>query len=233
MKIAIVDDDKTFIETMKNYISMRQAEVGTNNIVNTFTNALDFLEAYTPDYDVVFLDIEMPLMNGLDAARKLRETDITVCIIFITSMAQYAINGYEVEALDYIVKPLSYNVFRDKMIRAENYISKNCSGKIIIKGKSKIYSIKANDILYISKNKNYICYHTSSGIIEERGTITDAEKKIPALQFAKISYGCIVNLAHIRSFDNDCVTIDTDTIFMSRAFSKSFIKKCMEYMSNE
>lgn len=233
MRIAVIDDDKEFIDTIKKYIAAQSEESGTKHSVFTFTNAIDFLESFRGDYDVVFLDIDMPLMNGLDAARKLREIDKAVCIIFITSMAQYAINGYEVNALDYIVKPLSYSVFRDKMSRAENYLSKNASSKIIIRNKSRIFALTPEEIYYITKDKNYICYHTTQGEIKERGTITDAEKKVPLLQFAKITYGCLVNLAHVESFDNDSVKTGKEVLFMSRAFSRSFIKKCMEYISNE
>lgn len=87
-------------------------------MVTTFGDGLDFLEGYRPVYDIVLLDIELPYMDGLEVARRLRELDPVVLIVFITNMAQYAIRGYEVDALDYMVKPVTYFEFALKMKKA-------------------------------------------------------------------------------------------------------------------
>ena len=149
MKIAIVDDDKDFIQKMREYIARWQTENNTPCTVQSFTNAVNFLEPYSADWDIVFLDIEMPLMNGLEAAKKLRKTDKSACLIFVTSMAQYAINGYEVDALDYVIKPVSYTLFCDKMQRAINYLKKFTKNKVFIRDKNgKVCRKECEDSVY-------------------------------------------------------------------------------------
>ena len=107
--IAIVEDDKTQAASLKEYLLRYAAENGEAFAVKTFSNAVIFLEKYTAVYDVVFMDIKMPYLNGIAAAHKLRELDKGVLLFFITSLTQYAIRGYEVDALNYIVKPVEYN----------------------------------------------------------------------------------------------------------------------------
>lgn len=233
MKIAIVDDDKDFIQKMREYIARWQTENNTPCTVQSFTNAVNFLEPYSADWDIVFLDIEMPLMNGLEAAKKLRKTDKSACLIFVTSMAQYAINGYEVDALDYVIKPVSYTLFCDKMQRAINYLKKFTKNKVFIRDKNGMFTLPVSELKYITKDKNYICYHTTMGELRERGTIADAEKKVPEMQFAKIAYGCLVNLAYVTSIRRDCVTVSDETLYISRPFEKKFVQQYMLYISNE
>ena len=85
---------------------------------------MDFLEAYRPDFDLVFLDIELPLLNGIETARRLRELDSVVALVFITNMEQYAVNGYEVDALDFVVKPINYYRFSSMMRKALRIIAR-------------------------------------------------------------------------------------------------------------
>lgn len=129
--IAIVEDDKTQAESLKEYLLRYAAENGEAFAVKTFANAVVFLENYTAVYDVVFMDIKMPYLNGIAAAHKLRELDKNVLLFFITSLTQYAIRGYEVDALNYIVKPVEYNEFALKFRKAMDRLSekspRNCS----------------------------------------------------------------------------------------------------------
>lgn len=116
--IALVEDDVKAAETIQKYLDRYEAENQIKFDVTTFSNAIPLLENYTADYDIIFMDIRMPYMNGMDAAHRLRAIDSKVILIFITSLTQYAVAGYEVEALDYIVKPVNYYDFALKLARA-------------------------------------------------------------------------------------------------------------------
>ena len=118
MKIAIVDDEKKATGLIKKYIDQFTVEYHFEIQVSVFHNPQDFLEKYTKDYDLVFLDVEMAGINGIETAKELRRVDGNVVLMFITNMAQYAIHGYEVEAVDYVLKPLSYADFSMKLQKA-------------------------------------------------------------------------------------------------------------------
>lgn len=117
IKIAIAEDEKKEAEKLESYIRRYGAEHGENYNVSVFTNGIDFVSSAEP-FHIVFLDIDMPLMGGLDAAKKLREADKSACIIFVTNLAQYAVKGYEVDAMDFVVKPIDYPSFESKFKKA-------------------------------------------------------------------------------------------------------------------
>ena len=117
MKVAIVDDELKMRQIMTDYVKRFGEEAGIELETVTFESGEQFLKDYKMIYDIIIFDIDMPGINGIDTARKLRETDTNVTIIFVTNIAQYAINGYEVDAVDYILKPVSYYDFSMKFHR--------------------------------------------------------------------------------------------------------------------
>ena len=108
VRIAIVEDKEVDAQQLKGYIMQFQNESCIPMYVTHFSNGMNFLDEYTNDFDVVFMDIEMPHLNGMETAKKLRKVDASVALVFITNMAQYAIAGYEVSAVDFMVKPVGY-----------------------------------------------------------------------------------------------------------------------------
>ena len=117
IRIAMVEDEEEYAKTIRRYCSRYSAEKHADIELVWHDNPVAFLEGYRGDCDVVFMDVVMPLMDGMTCARRLREKDGSVLLCFITSMAQYAIHGYEVGALDYVVKPIAYEEFAMKMDR--------------------------------------------------------------------------------------------------------------------
>ena len=109
--IALVDDEATQTSYVEGLISRYGEEHSASLKVSKFHNVVNFLESYSADYDIIFMDVKMPLLNGIEAARALRKKDQSVILFFLTSMEQYALAGYEVEAMDYIIKPVSYYDF--------------------------------------------------------------------------------------------------------------------------
>lgn len=120
--VAIVEDEAESSELLRAFLERFEKEAKVSLSVSSFADGMDFISDYTPKYDLVLLDIDMPHLNGLAAAKKLRKMDDDVLIVFVTNLAQYAIRGYEVEALDFLVKPVDYTAFAAMMHKAQRYL---------------------------------------------------------------------------------------------------------------
>ena len=109
VRCAIVEDDPWYVQSMKEYLERFQRETGLCLLTQFFEDGEDIVERYAPQYDIILMDIQMRFMDGLTAAQHIRELDDRVIIMFITNMADFAIQAFEVEAFDYILKPLSFS----------------------------------------------------------------------------------------------------------------------------
>lgn len=136
-----------------------------------FSSAVDFLTNYEPKYDVVFMDIDMPYLDGMSAARKLRELDEQTCLVFVTSLAQFAVIGYEVAAFDFIVKPFTYSNLCLKLQRLFRHLSTHTEREIIIRTEGNMARVAIEDILYVEITGHRIVYHTKSREIASYGTL--------------------------------------------------------------
>ena len=111
IRVAIVEDDLSCVQQLREYLSRYQKSSGEDIEVAVYPDGMAVVEQYRPVFDVLLLDIEMPRLDGMAAAREIRRTDPEVIMIFITNMARYAIKGYEVNALDFVLKPINYFAF--------------------------------------------------------------------------------------------------------------------------
>lgn len=116
-RIAIVEDEAAVREQLAGYVQRYTRQYGTPFEVTEFADGMEILEDYRSQFDIIFLDVEMKHLDGMETARRIRERDGGVLIVFITNMAQYAIRGYAVGALDYVLKPVPYLHFRSSCKR--------------------------------------------------------------------------------------------------------------------
>ncbi len=231
MKIVVVDDDKNWSKVLISYIDKFAEENGEEIEVISFENGLDFVSEYKADCDVAFLDVEMPLYDGLSAAKKIRESDTAVGIIFITNYSQYAINGYEVSAVDYAIKPLSYFAFCTKLKKALAF-SRREEGKIIvIKSENTIVKLPVNKIYYIAVDKNYVIYYTEDGEYRERNTMKNVRQNLTGMNFANCNSGCLVNLRYVRKVKSGEAHVKDYVFPVSRPQKKEFMNKYIDYLS--
>ena len=189
MKFAIIDDEKKATDLIETYITEFVTENHFEIQTRVFNNPVEFLESYTKDYDLVFLDVEMPGLNGIETAKELRHMDSNVVIMFITNMAQYAIHGYEVEAVDYVLKPLSYADFAMKVQKALRYIARNEDANVKLCTKDGMIHLSVSDIYYIEVRSHYLIYHTTREEYMVRGVMKETEEQFAKYHFARCSHG--------------------------------------------
>lgn len=151
-----------------------------------------------------------------------------MCLIFITSLAQYAIRGYEVEALDFIVKPVAYDLFK---IRLEKAISRiRTADYYTIKTANGLRKIRLSDLIYIESNKHYLYFHTTTETSRMRGTMRDLEGAFEQKGFALISGSLLVNLSYVEEIEGNSVTAGGEMLAVARAYKTKFRERLTEYM---
>ena len=230
MHIAIVDDAREDAGRLEAFLDRYQRETGTAIQVSTFTASVDFLEEFHGDYDIIFLDIEMPGSDGLEVAHEIRRKDETAAIVFITNMAQYAIRGYEVNAVDFMVKPVGYFNFVQKLEKAMRAAEKRGAQFLMLSNGDGLYRIPASDVLYIEKDRNYLVYHTRQGVFQARGTMQEARERLRGQPFSECSSGCLVNLDRVERIGKDFVLAAGAELPLSRRMKKAFTQDYMDFL---
>jgi len=231
--IAIVEDDEGDVNVMLSYIDRYRKESTAELETAVFLSGMDFLEEYKPIYDIIFMDIDMPHLDGINTARLLRRVDPYVGLVFVTNMAQYAIKGYEVSALDFIVKPVSYFNFKEKL---EKYLLRlardrsNAPTIVLDTGASSFHKVSVSEIFYIIKDKNYLVYTTAEGEFRVRGTMRGAEETFKGTPIVKCANGCMVNLAHVRKKVRNTVFIGDMQFNVTAPHQEEFTRAMMAYL---
>lgn len=231
MKIAVVDDLKEDAHHIRAFLERFQSENHMMFEVRVFLSSFEFLEKYRGEYDIIFLDIEMPGSNGLEVAREIRSRDQTVGIIFITGLAQYAINGYEVRAIDFIVKPVGYYNFSMKLEKAFRFLNSHKERDVLIHTREGILRVTASDILYIEKNGDFLVFHNGKDFVQARGSIRDMKEKLRETSFAECNAGCLINMNYVRRIEKESVILTTgERLPLSRRLKKSFTQEYIHFM---
>lgn len=230
MLIAMVDDSPEDVSRLKEYLERYGMETGTKNTSWYFSDAESFLASNHSRFDLVIMDIDMPGINGVDAARQLRREGSNIVLIFVTNMPQYALNGYEVEAVDYVLKPLSYQDFALKMQKASRYVQRNRDADIPLQTVEGMVSLRASEILYVESDLHYLVYHTTRGNWKVRCSMAQAEKALLPLRFARCNSGFLVNLRHVQAIEKEDVLIGGQRLKISRGKRLEFMNAFTRYL---
>ena len=183
IQIAIVEDDRMYSDQLEAYLRKYEAEYAESFEITTFTDGDAIVSTYQSQYDIILMDVEMRFMNGMSAAEEIGQVDKEVVIIFITNMPQYAIRGYAVEALDYILKPVSYFAFSQRLSRAISRMKKREQKSLVLPVKGGVARLPVHSILYIESQGHNLIYHTTSGEYLSSGTMKDTEEALKNLHF--------------------------------------------------
>ena len=231
-KIGIVDDEAKIIEHISSYVKKILDEKQEPFELETFTSPHAFLQDYKEGYDILFLDVMMGDMDGMELARRIRKVDQNVTIAFITLVAKYAINGYEVGAYDYILKPVEFDAFAARFSKILLHVgkAKSTGKRITLRSRDSLRILSSREILYVESNAHYLIFHTFDEAIKHRGKIKDIAQSLDDGRFALCNQCFLVNLQHIDSVDDDYVYLDNgEKLAISRLKKKAFLSVLSNY----
>ena len=228
--VAIVEDMRETADKLRAYFERFGKERSLQFNISAFESAEGLLSRYRPVYDMVLMDIQLPGMNGMDAAFRLRALDATVTLIFVTNMAQFAVKGYEVDAFDFVVKPVAYPMFALKLQRALNKLGNQADQSFMLTLENRAVRIASSQIRYIEVCAHRLIYHTTEGDYNVRGSLKTVEAKLNPQVFARCNSCYLVNLAHVQSVDGYTAVVDGEALQISRSRRKSFVEQLGQYL---
>lgn len=224
MKIAIVEDDVYAAKSLAEYIKRYGKENDLTFAVLHFTTAEKFLEKFRiGEYSMIFLDIDLPGISGMDVAESLREIDKQVPLIFVTKMAQYAQRGYSVSALDFILKPIGYPEFSIKMQKAIKVARSLERRDLLIPLSNGFCRISTDKLLYVEVEGHRLRYVLTDDVKETRGSLTEVEKRLKDNGFLRCNSCYLVNARFIDSVRGNDLTIAGYTLTISKPKRKAFM----------
>ncbi len=230
LQVAVVEDDPKSRSLIKEMIVQYAKENEKNIKIIEFSDGSEIVEQYKPQYDIIFLDIEMPCLNGMKAAEKIREKDKNVVLVFITNMAQYAIKGYEVDALDFILKPINYYTFSVRFARALERVKSKKGKEVCLTLAEGIKRIDSRQIYYIEIQNRMLHYYTKEGEFVVRGTLKQAEEELGQWHFVRCNHWYLVNLRYVSEIKKNIVVVAGIELEISRRNKTAFLAAVTDYM---
>ena len=230
IRVAIVEDDAEVQGVLQEYVRRYTRQYGTEFEVTVFADGVDILEDYRAVYDIIFLDVEMKHLDGMETARRIRELDSDVLLIFITNMAQYAIRGYAVGALDYVLKPVPYFAFSQQLQKALGQLEKRKRHYLAVAVDGGMRRLDAAEIYYLESEGHKVHFYTEKEDFVVPGTLKNYEEKLVGRAFARCNSGYLVNLAQVSGVQQDMVQVGPYALQISRPRRKAFMAGLADYI---
>lgn len=228
LRVGCCEDEGASLRRLKEFLLRYGQERGLTIRPRFFWNAEQLLETGTEGFDLLFLDIEMGGMDGMSAAERIRQTNDQVVIVFITNMTSYAIRGYAVDALDYVVKPITYAAFAQTMDRAIARVPKRQEKMLTLQTVSGLRRVRASQIHYIESQRHTMVFHLEGETISCAGKMADLEQELEGEPYFRINRGYLVNLSFVRGIQHNCVVVDGELLPVARSRSEAFMRELMK-----
>ena len=223
LNIAIVEDDPQAAGLLTAYLDRYAQERGTTCNSVIFNDAVDFLTGYKASFDLVFMDSELPGLNGMEAARRLREVDRSVILIFVTNMANFAVKGYEVDAVSFLVKPVSYCDFSLKFRKALDIYIMNEDRSFTVNAPGGLCRISTDKLMYVEISNHRLCYHLIDDVIEMTGVLSGVEQELRGFGFLRCNKCYLVNPKFVVRVKGCTVQVGDSELQISRPRRASFL----------
>lgn len=229
MKIAIVEDEAVYRTQLQDYLRRYQQEFHRPLEVSSFDSGVAFLHQFKSQFDIILLDVAMPFLDGIETAKKIRSQDGETVILFVTNQAQHAIRGYEVDAMDYILKPISYFAFSQRLNRAVSRVSRREEPYLLLNLRAGPRKMKISAIRYIESEGHSLVFHTAEGEFIIAGSMKDLEQKLGQYHFIRCNKGLLVSLRHVDGVRDGCAMVDGRELPISRPRKSAFMDALTNY----
>lgn len=223
VKVAILEDEFTESKRLCSYLETYGNQNGLIFETEVYSDPIKFLNSHKPIFDIIFMDIKMPGMDGLTAAKRLREFDEKAVLIFVTNLGNLAIKGYEVQALDFILKPITYNGFAMRIRRAVSQFKSRTKNYIMIPLAYGTMRIAVSDIFFVEVTGHNLSFNTNKGVINTRSKLSDFELLLAEFDFIRCNKSAIVNVKHIEKIADGNITVNGAILQLSRSRRKEFV----------
>lgn len=224
IRIAIVEDEEYYVKQLTGYLEEYQKSESVEFDITVYRDGDAITAEYKAQFDIILMDIQMKFVDGMTAAEEIRKIDSEVVIIFITNMTQYAIRGYEVDALDYVLKPVSYFAFSEKLKRAVSKLKKRKSSYIMLTVKGGIMRVDVSNIYYVESSGHTLIYHTAGGDYLTSGTMKAAEEELGEFGFSRGNKCYLINLDHVDGIQDKCAVVKGEKLQISRPRMNGFMQ---------
>ena len=229
IRVAIVEDELKCAELLQAFIARYSEEEQIQFHCTWFRDGLEFISAYKAVYDVIFMDIRMPHFDGMKTAERLREYDSEVALIFVTNMIQYAIKGYEVNALDFMLKPVRYYDFRMKLLKAVEYVKRHQDNSVTIDIDGVKKKLLLRDIYTVEVENHTLTFRTAQGDISLYGQLKKVEELLQGKNIVRCNSYCLVNLQHVMEVHSNHIVVGNHEVPISRRKRAAFMEQLVNY----
>jgi DNA-binding LytR/AlgR family response regulator len=233
MRIGIVDDEAEMREQLASYVKQFSKESEIEMDLALFENADKLLADYRMIYDIIIFDIDMPGTSGMDAAKRIRTVDERVTIVFVTNFAQYAINGYEVSAVDYIIKPIGYYDFSMKFHRAVSKAAQQQEHIIRINTQDGIRRLRISAVCYVEVLAHYLFFHTQKNSYKVRGNMAEIEQEIGKFNFVRTHRSYLVNMKYVEKMTYNEIIVAGNPLPLGGSYKDNVKMEYLKYVRGE
>lgn len=234
LKIALCDDNLQELERIEALVSEYKISSKEEILYESFSTPVDFLAKISAGgfFDLIFLDVLMPVINGIDVAKEIFKNNKLTQIIFLTSSKEFAADSYSVSALDYLIKPITADSFKQAMEKFLDRYNKIKNDELVIREKSTISRIPLHILSYVEVLDHHLIYHlANSYTIRCRQSLSEIENLLLKNgKFVRTSRSFIVNMDYVAKIEPGCITMDDQsTVSISRASFKAVSESYLKY----
>ena len=230
MHIAIVEDDRATRAQLVSYIERYFGRNQRSCRIDEFSDGLDILDDYKASYDLILLDIQMEHIDGLKTAQEIRNADENVFLVFITNLANYAIRGYSVNALDFVLKPVNYLMLEPILQRVEKLLARRASKYVTFPTEQGLVRLSVDQVFFVESDGHMVLIHTDRQNYRMRETMKEMERQLAPLGFYRCNNCYLINMSHLEKVDKMTVGIAGQELSISRPRYRGFMDALADFI---